>query len=271
MRTDLDIEVFENLSTQRDIDIDALLGSKKTKQDTLVVSKPLAVDLGFTKAIVFQRIQFWINFNHTKYESSKKQKDLYHNDSWFMFSTYEEMQKRDFPFLNKVTVMRIVDSLVKKKLLIKANHNKRKADRTTWLAINEEGYKSYINSDEYKKAIEQSSGTLSINKTLARYVGLNESLVLRSIRYWSEKNKIAAGGRYWTFNNYNDWNQKTFPFLSAHTLRRAVESLEERSLIESSTQKRYKNGLQGKWYSINYDDLRDYLSKEIDAATAYVK
>lgn len=50
------------------------------------------------------------------------------------------------------------------------------------------------------------------NKTLAREIGLIESIVLQKINYWLEMNKQIRknyqDGRFWTYNSIINWQEK---------------------------------------------------------------
>ena len=97
---------------------------------------------------------------------------------------------------------------------------------------------------------------LQVLPSLAEKIGLNEAIVLQQIHYWLNPahNKNFINGRHWVYNSYEEW-QKQFPFWSKDTLKRAMTSLEKRSLIitEKFNEDKFDHR---KWYSINYEVLQ---------------
>ena len=98
---------------------------------------------------------------------------------------------------------------------------------------------------------------LIIMPQLAVKIGLNESIVLQQIHYWTKINEKAdknfKGGYYWTFNSYEDWKEQ-FPFWSISTIKRTISSLEHKKLIISGNYNRLKID-RTKWYRIDYLEL----------------
>jgi hypothetical protein len=93
--------------------------------------------------------------------------------------------------------------------------------------------------------------------TLAERIGLNESIVLQQVHYWLRNSKNVIDGQKWTFDTYEDWQQKNFKFWSVKTVQRAFLSLEERGLLISmQPDKRDRR----KWYTIDYDLLEKLSS-----------
>lgn len=94
---------------------------------------------------------------------------------------------------------------------------------------------------------------LLVLPSLAKSVGLNEAIFIQQIHYWLHDSKHLHEGRYWTYNSIRAWLDQ-FPFWSARTLRRIVESLERSGLIITGNFNR-DNRDRTIWYSINYDAL----------------
>lgn len=122
---------------------------------------------------------------------------------------------------------------------------------------------------------------LMVLPSLAVAVGLNEAIVLQQVHYWltraeqpREGNRLMGrfqDGRRWIYNNYEDWRAQNFPFWSVSTIRRAIRSLEERKLLESDIEIDLTSpGGKRKWYTINYDKLREIESVHFDQ-TPYSK
>lgn len=105
------------------------------------------------------------------------------------------------------------------------------------------------------------------NKTLARELGLIESIVLQQIHYWLELNKQTRknyrDGRYWTYNSIRNWQEKDFDYLSIDTVRRVFIKLEKEGfLIVSNYNKDPRD--KTKWYSLNEEKLEE-LYQEIES------
>lgn len=104
---------------------------------------------------------------------------------------------------------------------------------------------------------------LLVLPSLAIAIGLNEAITLQQIHYWLDPriNKNFQEGKFWVYNSYEEW-QKQFPFWSIRTIRRNIQSLEEKNLLISknfSTNSFDKT----KWYSINYIALDNYTPNKI--------
>ncbi len=98
---------------------------------------------------------------------------------------------------------------------------------------------------------------LMLLPTLAKAIGLNESIILQQLHYWLNPkiNNNKKEGRYWVFNSYNSWKEQ-FPFWSETTIKRTILSLEKQLLIVS---KNFNNSSfnKTKWYSIDYKKLSE--------------
>lgn len=94
---------------------------------------------------------------------------------------------------------------------------------------------------------------LLVLPSLAKLIGLNESLVLQQLHYWLENPKtgVTRDGFKWIYNTYGDWQGDSFPFWSLSTIERAFRSLEKRGLVISKQLDSKKHD-QRKYYRINY-------------------
>lgn len=94
---------------------------------------------------------------------------------------------------------------------------------------------------------------LIILPSLAKQIGLNESIIIQQLHYWVDSNGKEKEGHKWIFNTYDDW-QKQFPFWSVSTIRRTITKLENSNLIIIG--KFNKLAIDNtKWYRINYELL----------------
>lgn len=90
----------------------------------LIILPSLAVVIGLNEAIVIQQLHYWL----------KSSKNYVDGLKW-VYNTIQEWEKQ-FPFWNERTIRRIFKNLETKNLVITANHNKYKLDRTKWYTIN---------------------------------------------------------------------------------------------------------------------------------------
>ncbi|HEX8653091.1 MAG TPA: hypothetical protein VF708_19900 [Pyrinomonadaceae bacterium] len=95
---------------------------------------------------------------------------------------------------------------------------------------------------------------LQVLPTLAGLIGLNEAIVLQQVHFWLRKSKNVVDDRKWTYDTYEEWQQKNFPFWSVKTVQRVFLSLEaQKLLISMQPEKRDRR----KWYTIDYDLLEE--------------
>ena len=110
---------------------------------------------------------------------------------------------------------------------------------------------------------------LLILPSLALAIGLNEAIILQQIHYWLDPriNQNFYDSRFWVYNTYEQW-QKQFPFFSEITIKRSIISLENKGLVISATLSKDKFN-KTKWYSIDYDSLKSFETKEADRSDQY--
>lgn len=95
---------------------------------------------------------------------------------------------------------------------------------------------------------------LQVLPSLAKVVGLNESIVLQQAHYWLNITKYEFDGYKWFYKTYEDW-QKEFPFWSLATVRRVINSLEKQGYLISTTDYNKMQIDKTKWYRIDYQKL----------------
>ena len=102
---------------------------------------------------------------------------------------------------------------------------------------------------------------LQILPTLARIIGLNESIFIQQLHYWvnnPKTNGTLSGGYKWVYNSYTQWQEDNFPFWSVATIQRVVSNLEKKNLIVT-IQKRSTE--RKKYYRINYPELERVIEQ----------
>ena len=111
---------------------------------------------------------------------------------------------------------------------------------------------------------------LQVLPTLAKAIGLNESIVLQQVHYWLEnarkgKNKSKfKNGKYWVYNSYPEWRKTNFPFWSIPTIKRIFLNLEDQEYLESA---QFEGNKRRKWYTINYEKV-DELEAQLEIPSA---
>ncbi|PGY05377.1 conserved phage C-terminal domain-containing protein [Bacillus sp. AFS031507] len=93
------------------------------KESPVMIIPSLAVKIGLNEAVVLQQIHYWLGISKHKIEGR----------TW-VYNTYEEWQKQ-LPFWSVSTIKRTILSLEMKGLLLSANFNEMKMDKTKWYSI----------------------------------------------------------------------------------------------------------------------------------------
>ncbi|MDL2234351.1 hypothetical protein LJC63_12360 [Ruminococcaceae bacterium OttesenSCG-928-L11] len=96
----------------------------------ILVIPELAQAVGLNEAIILQQIHYWALHNQ---KANRNQRDGF----WWAYNSYEEWQKQ-FPWWSLRTIKRTFAVLETKALVVSANYNKMKMDRTKWYRINYE-------------------------------------------------------------------------------------------------------------------------------------
>ena len=98
----------------------------------LVIQPEIAVRVGLNEAIVLQQVNYWLVINEKKNHNFKE-------GHYWTYNTFKEWQSQ-FPFWSVRTLKTIVKKLEQSGLLISANFNKMKTDRTKWYRINYDAF-----------------------------------------------------------------------------------------------------------------------------------
>ncbi|RFB17418.1 DnaD domain protein [Bacillus sp. HNG] len=101
---------------------------------------------------------------------------------------------------------------------------------------------------------------LLIIPSLAKLIGLHESIILQQIHYWLKRTNHIQMDRKWVYFTYDDFTEQ-FPFFSKSTIRRLITNLENKGLLSSNHFNRLKID-RTKWYTINYDNLENLKTNE---------
>lgn len=107
---------------------------------------------------------------------------------------------------------------------------------------------------------------LVVNPQLANEIGLNEAIILQQIKYWCDRSEFHKDGRNWFFKTADDWKLE-FPFWGKPTIRRIIDSLIEKELIETEKLHGHffnQHAIQTLWYAIKKIDKACAQSDHID-------
>ena len=93
----------------------------------ILIDKKLAAVIGFNEAVVLQQLNYWLHSNSAKKIDGRL----------WIYNSYENWQKDNFPFWSTRTIRRIFDSCEKKGIVLTGNFNKAGFDKTKWYSIDE--------------------------------------------------------------------------------------------------------------------------------------
>lgn len=114
----------------------------------IVVDPDVAMAIGSVdKAIVLQQINYWLH--------SKSAKKI--NNKLWIYNTYDNWKKDNFPFWSIAKIKRIFASLEDDGLVIAANYNSKGFDKTKWYSIDENRLNQVMNS--YYEKLENDGQT----------------------------------------------------------------------------------------------------------------
>ncbi|CAG9606568.1 hypothetical protein [Pseudoneobacillus rhizosphaerae] len=97
----------------------------------LLISWSFTVKVGLTEAVMLQKVQFWLSSSNNVKEGKK-----------WIYCSYKDWQK-EVPFWSESTIKRAIKSLEDLGILISANWNESKLDKTKWYRINYERLQEY--------------------------------------------------------------------------------------------------------------------------------
>lgn len=93
----------------------------------ILIDKKLAAVIGFNEAVVLQQLNYWLHSNSAKKIDGRL----------WVYNSYDNWRKDNFPFWSTRTIRRIFDSCEKKGIILTGNFNKAGFDKTKWYSIDE--------------------------------------------------------------------------------------------------------------------------------------
>lgn len=106
---------------------------------------------------------------------------------------------------------------------------------------------------------------LLVMPSLAKAIGLEASIVLQQLHYWSAMARPRDDGRRWVFNTVTQWAEQ-FPFWSERTTRRILADLRESGVVDAAEFNASK-GDRTMFYAIDYDRLSVVIGESASVQT----
>jgi hypothetical protein len=124
----------------------------------------IAKDVGTDAAIILENIAYWIDKNQAN-QMDRDNKSSFHNGKWWTYNSALAFS-RQFIWLSKKQIERIIKKLEKKNYLESGNFNKVKYDRTKWYALGNnpflESYISISRNREIETTIKRNQSDISV-------------------------------------------------------------------------------------------------------------
>lgn len=168
----------------------------KETSKLLIVEQPLQVLpslaslIGLNEAIFLQQVHYWLQkSNHTK------------NDKKWVYNSISEWREQ-FPFWSEKTIERIAKKLCDRGILIKANHNKSKFDRTWWYTIDYELLKKIENGEEppeIKQTPKQTdclNGSDNLSQPIPETTNRDTNSLLKELNTPDSENRASASQKF---------------------------------------------------------------------------
>ena len=128
----------------------------------IVVDRELAKVFGLNEAIVLQQLNYWLNGKSAKLINGRK----------WIYNSYKQWQKDNFPFWSLATVRRAIENCEKKGLIITDNFNKAGFDKTKWYSIDYEmvdkGMSKRVAQNEQTDCSKRANGVAQNEQTNTR-------------------------------------------------------------------------------------------------------
>lgn len=128
----------------------------------IVVDRELAKVFGLNEAIVLQQLNYWLNGKSAKLINGRK----------WIYNSYKQWQKDNFPFWSLATVRRAIENCEKKGLIITGNFNKAGFDKTKWYSIDYEmvdkGMSKRVAQNEQTDCSKRANGVAQNEQTNTR-------------------------------------------------------------------------------------------------------
>jgi hypothetical protein len=105
-------------------------GSLLIEERPLMVLPKLAKAIGLNEAIFLQNLHWWLTM-----KEQTGDRRTFKMDRMWVYNSLDEWVENFFPFWSKMTVRRVIDSLVERGLVLATALSDRRQDRTLWYTI----------------------------------------------------------------------------------------------------------------------------------------
>ena len=224
----------------------------------ILVDRELASVIGLNEAIVLQQLNYWLH--------SKSAKQI--NGRLWVYNTYDNWRKDNFPFWSRNTIRRAFDSCIKRGLIITGNFNKAGFDKTKWYSIDIEKLDEVMgsacaqngqtsepkwadgsNQDGHTNTRDYPETTSENNKHSASHSNAQSVSQLEKefeevwSKYPNKKGKKQA------FNHYKAWRKDSVKHTNAYLLERL------KKYLTYCQQNNWYHPMNGStWFNGRFDD-----------------
>ena len=224
----------------------------------ILIDKKLAAVIGFNEAVVLQQLNYWLHSNSAKKIDGRL----------WVYNSYDNWRKDNFPFWSTRTIRRIFDSCEKKGVILTGNFNKAGFDKTKWYSIDENKINDLMDSpcgqngqtewtkwpdgsgqDVHTNTIYYTDTTSNTNKHSASHSNAQSVSQLENefeevwSKYPNKKGKKQA------FNHYKAWRKAS----AKHTNEYLLERL--KVYMTDLQQNSWKHPMNGStWFNGRFDD-----------------
>ena len=229
----------------------------------ILIDKKLAAVIGFNEAVVLQQLNYWLHSNSAKEIDGRL----------WVYNSYDNWRKDNFPFWSTRTIRRIFDSCEKKGVILTGNFNKAGFDKTKWYSIDENRLNNLMDSpcgqndqtewtkcpdgsgqNVHTNTIYYTDTTSETNKHSASHSNalsvsqLEEEFEKVWSKYPNKKGKKQA------FNHYKAWRRKSVKHTNEYLLKKLDEYIRyvEQRRRNGFSSLSFMNG--STWFNGRFDD-----------------
>ena len=206
----------------------------------------IATEYGIEEAIILENMYFWLEKNRVN------QQHIIDGQVW-TYNSQAALSKL-FPYMNRSKIQRVMTKLENAGLIIKANHNIAKYDKTTWYALTPHGYSLFNLNNGLCK---MDNGLFNLNNRISQNeqpipdINTNINTDINHIYiHWNSKNII----------NHKDLTKEI-----EKAITKALKKYKEEEIINAIDT--YKEILDSDFY-FNYKwNLKDFLTRKNGIST----
>lgn len=152
----------------------------------IVIDRDLAAEFGLNESIVLQQLNYWLNGKSAKFIDGR----------YWVYNSYKQWQKDNFPFWSLATVRRAIESCEKQGLVITANYNRAGFDKTKWYSIDYEmvdkGMSKRAAQNEQTDCSKRANGVAQNEQTNTRdYTEITTEITTKDIYSQAEPDGVA--------------------------------------------------------------------------------